>query len=115
MWIDIASILFVCVTVNHLGLIGAIEETIRHRLPVVNCPKCLTFWMIMVYSFWKTEEHTEEILAISFMASYAAMWLELAEGYIDTLYLKLYEKIFSNEADTPASDADNGNSDSTVS
>ena len=25
-WIDIASIVFVCVTMNHLGLIKAIEE-----------------------------------------------------------------------------------------
>jgi hypothetical protein len=29
MWIDIASIVFVCVTANHLGLIKAIEEELE--------------------------------------------------------------------------------------
>lgn len=35
------------------------------------------------------------VLAISSLASYAAIWLELFEGYIDTLYKKLYDKIYS--------------------
>jgi hypothetical protein len=56
------------------------------------------------------------ILAISFLASYSAIWLELFEGFIDTLYMKCYEKIYpDDEADTTASDSDNGYSDGSVS
>ena len=48
------------------------------------------------------------VLAVSFLASYSAPWLELFEGFIDTIYLMFYEKIYNTNADTPASDTDNG-------
>ena len=55
------------------------------------------------------------VLAVSFLASYIALWLELFEGYIDTLYLKFYGKITSeyshNETTAGAND---GNSASTL-
>ena len=38
-------------------------------------------------------------LAISFLASYMAIWVELLESYIDTLYMWAYEKIYANGAD----------------
>lgn len=99
-WIDIASIVFVCVTMNHLGLVAAIESATKRELPIVNCPKCLTFWSVLAYlivlpdslPFW-------EGLGVGFLSSYLAIWLELLEGYIDTLYLKLYEKIYQSTAD----------------
>ena len=104
-WIDIASIVFVCVTANHLGLIGKIEE-IMGELPILNCPKCCSFWAVLSYGMFKLTEIGEfiPILAISFLASYCALWLELLEGYIDTLYLKLYEKIITagNDDTAPA-------------
>jgi len=117
-WLDIASIVFVCVTMNHLGLIGAIEGVIRHRIPIVNCPKCLSFWTTMVYGCYgiaRNGTQVMSVLAISFLASYAAIWLELAEGFIDTLYMKLYGKIYTTSTDTSASDAEGGDSDGTVS
>ena len=46
-WRDVACIVFACTAVNHLGLVAAVERVIRHRLYVVNCPKCLTFWSMM--------------------------------------------------------------------
>lgn len=113
-WIDIASIVFVCVTANHLGLVKAIEETYERELPVINCVKCLTFWSVLVYMVFATRDVITS-LAISFLASYTAIWLELLEGYVDTLYLKLYGKIYKNPNDTSASDADNGYSAGSVS
>ena len=123
-WIDIVSIVFVCVTVNHLGLVSAIEHTIKTRLWVVNCPKCLTFWATVVYCCDKIATHRTGdvahaaimVLAISFLASYVGIWLELLEGYVDTLYMKAYEKITTaNNDDATAADADNGNSAGSVS
>ena len=95
--IDIASIVFVCVSVNHLGLISAIEKRIGKHLIVLNCCKCLSFWATFTYSIIF---HTPTIptLAISFLAAYAAVWLELLMYRIDTLYLICYAKISKSGA-----------------
>lgn len=104
-WIDIASILFVCVTMNHLGLVKAVEAVMERELPVINCVKCLTFWSELAYlSFTLCD--IPLVLAISFLCSYLAIWLELFEGIIDTLYTKLYEKIYPNSADDTLTAAD---------
>ena len=116
-WIDIASIVFVCVTMNHLGLIGKLEE-IMGKLPIFNCPKCSSFWATLLYSLWGICHGYGDIvtsLAISFIASYLAIWLELFEGYVDTLYMKIYEKIYNSTADTITSDANSGDSAGSVS
>lgn len=102
--LDIASIVFVCVTMNHLGLISTVEGIIKHSLPVVNCPKCLTFWCTLSYTLWSVGfSDLPCVLAISFLASYSALWLELLEGFIDTLYTKLYDTIYPT---TDTSDTD---------
>lgn len=115
MWIDIASIVFVCVTANHLGLVQAVEQVLGVNLRIVNCPKCFTFWTVLIY-LTSTWHGMTPSLAISFLSAYLALWLELLEGYIDTIYLWLYEKIYSNpENDTPAADTDSSHSAGTVS
>ena len=107
-WTDIASIVFVCVTANHLGLIGAVENIIGKRLPIVNCPKCLSFWVTLGYGCYNIAADWTVVLAISFLASYSALWLELLEGFIDTLYTKIYDKIYPNTTDDKAASDENG-------
>ena len=103
MWMDIACIVFVCVTVNHLGLIAAIKAvTKRNRLWVLDCPKCLTFWATLCYQLVTDCYLLQQVLAISLLASYAAVWLELLEGLIDKLYLKVYEQIYPTAGTTDA-------------
>lgn len=96
-WRDIACIVFVCTAVNHLGLIAAIERVIRHRLPVVNCPKCLTCWSVFAYGIvtvsYVSPQIVARMLAISLLCSYLAIWLELLMYAIDTLYNRIYVKI----------------------
>ena len=114
-WLGIACIVFASVTANHLGLVKAIEEAADRELRIVNCPKCLTFWGVLAYSIMTSREAITS-LAISFLASYTAIWLELFEGFIDTLYNKVYEKIYPNTADdTTASVGYESDTDSTVS
>jgi len=113
-WIDIASIVFVCVTMNHLGLITAIEKHIGYEFPILDCVKCSSFWLTLLYVGMMSGQLITT-LAISFIASYTAIWLELFEGYIDTLYLRLYEKIYATSDDTASADTNNGDSESTVS
>lgn len=115
MWIDIASILFICVTANHLGLIKAVEQVTGVEWHIINCPKCFTFWATLIYLTFSWNA-TIWSLAMSFLCAYAAIWVELAEGSIDTLYLWLYEKIYPNtNNDTTATDADSSHSPGTVS
>ena len=97
-WMDIACIVFVCVTVNHLGLIAAIKTVTRcHRLPVLDCPKCLTFWATLCYQLVTDCHQLPPMLAISFLSAYAAIWLELFEGVTDKIYQKIYDKIYPAE------------------
>lgn len=117
-WSDIAGIVFTCVTMNHLGLIDKIEEVTGKELPIINCPKCGSFWFSLLFLLGKSEEIMGEfpiILAVSFLAAYSAIWLELTEGFIDKLYLWLYEKIYDTAADAPSADTERDHTDSTVS
>ena len=95
-WIDIASIVFVCVTMNHLGLVKAIEDIANTEIPILNCPKCASFWCVLAYSVIFLRQIITP-LAISFLCSYLAIWLELLEGIIDTYYNKVYDKIYPAE------------------
>ena len=97
-WRDIACIVFVCTAVNHLGLIKAIQTVTKwNRLPIVSCPKCLTCWSVFAYELWCVGfSDLPMALAISFLCSYLAIWLELIMYAIDTLYNKIYGIIENN-------------------
>ena len=122
-WSDIASLVFISVTANHLGLISAIEELLEKKLPVINCSKCLSCWSVFTFLI-VTGHNVITSFAMSLFSSYLAVWLELFEGYIDMLYTKLYtklytdydEKIYSDTSDdTPSAIRDESDSDSSVS
>ncbi len=117
MWIDIACIVFVCVTANHLGLVKAIEDITQKEIPIVNCVKCSAFWCTLPCGLWYVGfSDIPLVLAISFIASYSALWLELIEAYIDIKYMKVYETISKHSAnDAAASDSVSGNSAGSVS
>jgi len=98
-WRDIACIVFVCTAVNHLGLIETIEGIIKREIPIVNCPKCASFWATLTYLLLGTKGNLMEIpfwLAISLLCSYLAIWLELIMYAIDTLYNRIYGIIENN-------------------
>ena len=121
-WPDVLMIVFSAVAANHLGLVAAAESVIRHRLPVVNCPKCAAFWLVLAYglgceiSFTTTDqfvgindmvayhfEHIPEMLAAAFLSAWSAVWLDLFMGLIDKLYIKVYDTIYP-ATDTPDTD-----------
>ena len=112
---DIASIVFVCVAANHLGLVSSIEEVIGRSLPIINCVKCSSFWLALFYCF-TTGTGIIDVLAISFLCSWAALWLEVGMGYIDILYINVYEKIIVGTADDASpTNAAEGSAESTMS
>jgi hypothetical protein len=100
-WSEVAMIVFSCVTANHLGLVAAIERIVRHRLPVINCGKCFSFWSVMTYGCLTSIHHFEDmremvgIVATSFLSAYVATWLQLLLAFIDKQYNRIYEQIFT--------------------
>ena len=106
-WLNDLMITFSVVAANHLGLVAAIERTVKHRLPIVNCPKCMAFWTVLAYGIATVPVVSTagaiSAVAVALLAAWAAIWLELAMGFIDQLYLKLYEQIYPT-ADTADAD-----------
>ena len=116
-WIEIACIIIAATSANHLGLIEAAEGVIGRRLPIVSCSKCLTFWSVLAWcclvccdSIAALLPRLPTLLAVSFLASYTAIWLELLMACIDTIYNRIYEKIINPETGTEAPGEEGGGS-----
>jgi hypothetical protein len=112
-WLDVLMIVFSATAANHLGLVAAAESVVRHRLPILNCPKCAAFWLVLIYgcsvccdTIAALPPVIPEILAAAFLSAWSAIWLDLFMGIIDQLYTKLYGTIYpaTNTADTDALD-----------
>lgn len=95
-WIDILLLMLSCTLANHLGLVEAIEGVIRHKIPILNCSKCAGYWVVLIYSIYIGRPLIASV-AVSFLCAYAAVWLELLCGYIDTLYNRCYENIYTEK------------------
>lgn len=87
---------FSSVTANHLGLIAAAERILKRSLPILNCPKCCTFWLVL-FSTVLTGWNMVSALATSFLCAYLALWLNLLFAFIDKQFNLLYDKIFSTD------------------
>ena len=116
-WSEAFLITFSATAINHLGLVAAVEQAIRHPLPIVDCPKCLSFWTTLLYGTVTTIAATVPVgsptglvasllhlLSISLLCAWLAIWMDLAMGIIDQLYKKIYDTFYStaNPTDTDA-------------
>ena len=126
-WSDIAWIVVACTSANHLGLIAAVENVLHRRLPVVNCPKCLTFWSTLAYllaCFLVGDDAllgggpitallsaVPRMLAVAFLAAYSALWLELIMYFIDTIYNSIYDQISKDNREETGADNQNTGED----
>lgn len=95
-WNEVAMIMFSCVMANYLGLVNAVEQIINRPLPIINCPKCFTFWSVLAYMIWNIGfSDIPKSIAVSFLFSYLSVWLQLLFGLIDKLFDKIYGKIYA--------------------
>lgn len=93
--IDVAMIMFSCVMAIHMGLVDSAIRAYNAKsydVPVITCPKCLTFWCVLIYMCICGCGFVHSI-ATSFVASYAAIWFDLFLGRLDNLYEKIATKI----------------------
>ena len=94
-WIEVVAITFSCVMFIHLGLVDAILGVYgveEKNVPIITCPKCLTFWSVLAYLFL-TKHNIIQSVATSFLASYITIWFDLLLGIMDMWYEELYRKI----------------------
>lgn len=91
---------FSCTAINHLGLVAAVETTLSRwtrrdiEIPVINCPKCLTFWAVLTAGFLSSAEPVGT-LALALLMAWLARWLNLFMGAVDVLYDKIYETLYN--------------------
>ena len=121
-WLDVLMIVFCATAANHLGLVAAAESVVRHRLPILNCPKCAAFWLTIIYgcllccdSIAALPPAIPRISAVAFLSAWSAIWLELFMGIIDQLYIKVYDKIYPTTDTTNTDALDTANPVSDVS
>jgi hypothetical protein len=101
-WIDITLLMLSATLANHLGLIEAIEHVINKKIPVVNCAKCFTFWSVLVYSLFQRQYPIVSV-AMSFLCAYSSVWLEMLLGYVNLLYIRCHESLFTQKTDDETS------------
>lgn len=90
---EILLLILSCVLINHMDMVSAIEKILKHRLPILNCVKCLTFWTVLIYLL--VNGHSIIVSpAVSFLSSYIAIWLELLFGLIDKCYEKIFKTLY---------------------
>ena len=92
MILEAAMVLACSVLFIGMGLSGEIQRIAGISLKVLNCPKCLTFWSTLAVLLARRHPVLPSV-AVSFLASYAAMWLTLAYDAATVKYNALYEKI----------------------
>lgn len=92
MWKEAAEITASCVLFIGMGLEAEVERILSCRFSILSCPKCLTFWSVMVFGVIAGHGLLETI-AVSFLSSYAALWLSLLCDELTTIYNKIYETI----------------------
>ena len=86
----VCSVLFI-----GMGLSGEIQRILGFSWRILNCPKCLTFWCVPAVLLLGRNPALHAV-AVSFLCSYAAMWLTLALDAAAVKYNRLYEKITEN-------------------
>lgn len=93
-WIDVVMIMVSCVLFIHMGLVDEVLAILglREDLPIVTCPKCLTFHCVLWYLFL-TGHSVLHVIAISFLASYCAIWLDMFLSIMDKCYVYIYRKL----------------------
>lgn len=82
--------------------VSGFAETVTFHIErnvVVNCSKCLTFWTVLTYGVVSTD-FSVRTLAVAFGCSYMALWLELGFSCLNSLYNRLYGKIYSGETES---------------
>ena len=81
--------MIVAVLAHHLGLS---EEVARVVSKIARCPKCLTFWSVLLV-LAVSGENTIVAIALSFFCAYLSNWVGLLLMWLNKTYNKVWETI----------------------
>lgn len=86
---------------NHMGLSAAIEGLIGYKFRILSCSKCCTFWLSLIALL---VGGTPIVLSVtlSFVLSYAALWLDLLLAIMARSYESTYDKVSEAPSDHSA-------------
>ena len=93
----------------HMGLVDAVLKFYGMEdkdIPIIRCPKCLTFWSVLLFLVL-TRHSVIHSLAMSFLASYVGIWLDLLLGIMDEWYEDIYKRISEGEEASEVHNEDN--------
>lgn len=74
---------------HHLGLSEAIAKVVSK---VARCPKCLTFWLVLLV-LMITCENTIVAISLSLLCAYLSNWVGLLLMWLNKVYNKVWERL----------------------
>lgn len=90
MWITLAVAL-----ASHMGLCDAVALVLkplgRTVCKIIRCPKCLTFWLTIIYCLVYSHPLLASVIT-SLGCAYAVQWSILILELIYKLYIKLWQR-----------------------
>lgn len=81
--------MLVAVLAQHLGLSEAVARII---LKIAKCPKCLTFWCVLVVEM-TMHDNILVAIGLSLMCAYLVSWAGLLLEYLYKLYNELWQRL----------------------
>ncbi len=82
-------VMFFTTLMFHLGFPEAIAKIV---LKIAKCPKCVTFWVVLITTLWLKCEWWVSI-GLSFLMGYCSLWLSLVFALLTNIYNQLWEKL----------------------
>lgn len=79
----------VAVLAYHLGLSEAIAKTVSK---IARCPKCLTFWFVLLV-LMVVCENTIVAIALSLLCAYLSNWVGLLLMWLNKVYNNVWERV----------------------
>lgn len=107
MWKEAAMVMVSCVLFVGMGLSDEIQRRLRFRSKILSCPKCLTMWPCLGLLLLRGYAPVPSVF-VSFLFSYAALWLTLILDALTLLYNKVYEIITETDGASEDAATDNG-------
>lgn len=81
--------MIVAVLACHLGLSEAIAKVVSK---VARCPKCLTFWLVLLVLMVSCD-NTIVAITLSLLCAYLSNWLGLLLMWLNKTYNKVWERL----------------------
>ena len=91
MWEGAVMVAVSCVLYISMGLHDAVSEILGVRIKITGCPKCLTFWSVLIYCLANGCSLVPSVFA-AFSLAYCALWATLLLDALAKIYNDYYDK-----------------------